>query len=32
TGDSENNLPLIIGVSLLISGVYIFTTRRKRVK
>ncbi|HDU1283562.1 TPA: LPXTG cell wall anchor domain-containing protein, partial [Listeria monocytogenes] len=30
TGDSENNLPLIIGVSLLISGVYIFTTRRKR--
>ncbi|EAG8684755.1 invasin LmiA [Listeria monocytogenes] len=32
TGDSENNLPLIIGVSLLISGVYIFTTRRKRMK
>ncbi|HBL4753321.1 TPA: LPXTG cell wall anchor domain-containing protein, partial [Listeria monocytogenes] len=27
-----NNLPLIIGVSLLISGVYIFTTRRKRMK
>ncbi|MBC1543897.1 MucBP domain-containing protein [Listeria cossartiae] len=32
TGDNGNNLSLIIGVSLLISGVYIFTTRRKRAK
>ncbi|EBF6244595.1 LPXTG cell wall anchor domain-containing protein [Listeria monocytogenes] len=32
TGDSNNNLLLIIGVSLLIGGVYMFTTRRKRVK
>ncbi|TYV08486.1 MucBP domain-containing protein [Listeria monocytogenes] len=32
TGDSDNNLLLIIGVSLLIGGVYMFTTRRKRVK
>ncbi|ECC0864512.1 LPXTG cell wall anchor domain-containing protein [Listeria monocytogenes] len=31
TGDSDNNLLLIIGVSLLIGGVYMFTTRRKRV-